>query len=86
MSLKRKLTQDDLRKAMSEHKKKLGIVKKIDSPLAKYPFDSLVVQLRLNIHFLHFKVIILTRYIKKLIRNALSVSFITHFYICSYEA
>ncbi|XP_071558068.1 zinc finger protein 830 [Temnothorax nylanderi] len=36
MSLKRKLTQDDLRKAMSEHKKKLGNVKKIDSPLAKY--------------------------------------------------
>jgi len=36
MSLKRKLTQDDLRKAMSEHKKKLGIAKKIDSPLAKY--------------------------------------------------
>jgi len=48
MSLKRKLTQDDLRKAMSEHKKKLGIVKKIDSPLAKYPFDSPVVQLRLT--------------------------------------
>ncbi|KAG5310886.1 ZN830 protein, partial [Acromyrmex insinuator] len=40
MSLKRKLTQDDLRKAMSEHKKKFGIVKKIDSPLAKYPFYS----------------------------------------------
>ncbi|XP_070157269.1 zinc finger protein 830 [Polyergus mexicanus] len=36
MSLKRKLTQDDLRKAMSEQKKKLGINKKIDSPLAKY--------------------------------------------------
>ncbi|XP_031842438.1 zinc finger protein 830 [Nomia melanderi] len=36
MSLKRKLTQDDLRKAMSEHKKKLGVVKKIESPLAKY--------------------------------------------------
>lgn len=36
MSLKRKLTQDDLRKAMNEHKKKLGIVKKIDSPLARY--------------------------------------------------
>ncbi|XP_012147606.2 zinc finger protein 830 [Megachile rotundata] len=36
MSLKRKLTQDDLRKAMSEHKKKLGAVKKIESPLAKY--------------------------------------------------
>ncbi|XP_015431752.1 PREDICTED: zinc finger protein 830 [Dufourea novaeangliae] len=36
MSLKRKLTQDDLRKAMSEHKKKLGVVKKIESPLARY--------------------------------------------------
>ncbi|XP_034173731.1 zinc finger protein 830 [Osmia lignaria lignaria] len=36
MSLKRKLTQDDLRKAMSEHKKKLGTVKKVESPLAKY--------------------------------------------------
>ncbi|XP_012163633.1 zinc finger protein 830 [Bombus terrestris] len=36
MSLKRKLTQDDLRKAMSEHKKKIGAVKKIESPLAKY--------------------------------------------------
>lgn len=36
MSLKRKLTQEDLRKAMSEHKKKLGVVKKIESPLAKY--------------------------------------------------
>ena len=36
MSLKRKLTQDDLRKAMSEHKKKLSVVKKIESPLARY--------------------------------------------------
>ena len=36
MSLKRKLTQDDLRKAMSEHKKKIGAVKKIESPLAKH--------------------------------------------------
>ncbi|OAD52801.1 hypothetical protein WN48_00214 [Eufriesea mexicana] len=36
MSLKRKLTQDNLRKAMSEHKKKIGVVKKIESPLAKY--------------------------------------------------
>lgn len=41
MSLKRKLTQTDLRKAMSEHKKKLGTIKKIDSPLAKYPFHIL---------------------------------------------
>lgn len=36
MTLKRKLTQEDLRKAMSEHKKKFEIVKKIESPLAKY--------------------------------------------------
>ncbi|RLU23177.1 hypothetical protein DMN91_005455 [Ooceraea biroi] len=37
MSLeKRKVTQNDLRKAMNEHKKKIGAVKKIDSPLAKY--------------------------------------------------
>ncbi|XP_029178029.1 LOW QUALITY PROTEIN: zinc finger protein 830 [Nylanderia fulva] len=35
MSLKRKLTQTDLRKAMSEHKKRIGTIK-IDSPLAKY--------------------------------------------------
>lgn len=32
------MTQDDLRKAMNEQKKKLGVIKKIDSPLAKYPF------------------------------------------------
>lgn len=36
MSLGRKLTQNDLRKAMNEQKKKFGIIKKIDSPLAKY--------------------------------------------------
>jgi len=41
MSLSRKLTQNDLRKAMNEQKKKLGIIKKIDSPLAKYPFYNL---------------------------------------------
>lgn len=64
------MTQDDLRKAMSEHKKKLGIVKKIDSPLAKYPFYNLVVQFEVNTRFLRFKVIILTYYIKKLIKNA----------------
>ncbi|XP_029673953.1 zinc finger protein 830-like [Formica exsecta] len=46
MSLKRKLTQDDLRKAMSEQKKKLGINKKIDSPLAKYPFYKSVNKVR----------------------------------------
>lgn len=65
MSLKRKLTQDDLRKAMSEHKKKLGTVKKIDSPLAKYPFYNLVAEFEVNVRFLYFKVIILTYYIKK---------------------
>ncbi|XP_015590017.1 zinc finger protein 830 [Cephus cinctus] len=36
MSLKRKLTQNDLRKAMNDHKKKMGTIKKIESPLAKY--------------------------------------------------
>lgn len=36
MSLKRKLTQDDLRKAMNEHKKKTGSVKRVESPLARY--------------------------------------------------
>lgn len=41
MSLGRKLTQNDLRKAMNEQKKKFGIIKKIDSPLAKYPFYNL---------------------------------------------
>lgn len=50
MSLKRKLTQDDLRKAMSEHKKKLGAVKKIESPLAKYPFYHLIVKLEVSLH------------------------------------
>lgn len=55
MSLKRKLTQDDLRKAMSEHKKKLGIVKKIDSPLAKYPFYNSIVQFEVNIRFSIFQ-------------------------------
>lgn len=36
---KKKVTQDDLRRIMSEQKKKLlATVKKIDSPLAKYPF------------------------------------------------
>ena len=44
MSLKRKLTQDDLRKAMSEHKKKLSVVKKIESPLARYPFYNIFTQ------------------------------------------
>ncbi|XP_066600957.1 zinc finger protein 830 [Prorops nasuta] len=36
MSEKRKFTQNDLRKAMIEHKKKIGSIKKIQSPLAKY--------------------------------------------------
>lgn len=38
MSKSKKLCQHDLRKAMNDHKKKLGAVKKIESPLAKYPF------------------------------------------------
>ncbi|XP_034935809.1 zinc finger protein 830 [Chelonus insularis] len=32
----KKLTQQDLRKAMYDHKKKAGLVKRIESPLAKY--------------------------------------------------
>ncbi|XP_053597476.1 zinc finger protein 830 [Microplitis demolitor] len=36
MSKSKKLCQHDLRKAMNDHKKKLGAVKKIESPLAKY--------------------------------------------------
>lgn len=40
MSANKKLTQHDLRKAMNDLKKKSGIVKKIDSPLAKYPFKT----------------------------------------------
>ncbi|CAD6226704.1 GSCOCG00005872001-RA-CDS [Cotesia congregata] len=40
MSNAKKLTQHELRKAMSDHKKKTGAVKKIESPLAKYPFKS----------------------------------------------
>lgn len=39
MSGKKKLTQEELRKVMNNTKKKLGVEKKkIDSPLAKYPF------------------------------------------------
>lgn len=56
MSLKRKLTQDDLRKAMSEHKKKSGVVKKIESPLAKYPFHNFIIQFKVRL-FLTFKTI-----------------------------
>lgn len=35
---KKKLSQSELRKFMNEHKVKAKDVKKIDSPLAKYPF------------------------------------------------
>lgn len=35
---KKKLSQAELRKFMNEHKTKVKEVKKIDSPLAKYPF------------------------------------------------
>lgn len=38
MSMRKKIPQNDLRKVMQEHKKKLIGVKKIESPLAKYPF------------------------------------------------
>ncbi|KAK6644352.1 hypothetical protein RUM43_000619 [Polyplax serrata] len=41
-SSKKKLTQSELRRLMSEQKKKLqSSVKKIDSPLAKYPFTCM---------------------------------------------
>lgn len=37
---KKKLSQSELRKLMNEHKGKISKdVKKIDSPLAKYPFS-----------------------------------------------
>lgn len=40
-SQKRKITQNDLRQLMLEKKRKLTETKrKIDSPLAKYPFYS----------------------------------------------
>lgn len=35
---KTKISQTELRKYMNEHKNKLKVVQKIDSPLAKYPF------------------------------------------------
>lgn len=39
MALKKKFSQNELRRIMSEQKKKsLQQVKKIESPLAKYPF------------------------------------------------
>ena len=38
-SRKKKVTQNDLRRIMNEQKRKFSeTVKKIDSPLAKYPF------------------------------------------------
>jgi hypothetical protein len=38
-SRKKKVTQNDLRRIMSEQKRKFSeTIKKIDSPLAKYPF------------------------------------------------
>lgn len=37
-NLKKKVTQNDLRRVMNEHKKKLTTVTKIESPIAKYPF------------------------------------------------
>lgn len=38
MSTKKALTQQELRKIMNNTKQKLGVQKKIESPLAKYPF------------------------------------------------
>lgn len=39
MSAKKKISQDELRRLMNEQKKKLlNNVKKIESPLARYPF------------------------------------------------
>lgn len=35
---KKKLSQSELRKYMNDHKSKIKEVKKIESPLAKYPF------------------------------------------------
>lgn len=35
---KKKLSQAELRKFMNEHKNKVKTDKKVDSPLAKYPF------------------------------------------------
>lgn len=37
---KKKLSQAELRKFMNEHKLKAKDVKKIESPLAKYPFKQ----------------------------------------------
>lgn len=39
---KKKLNQSELRKLMNDHKIKAKDVKKIDSPLAKYPFISVM--------------------------------------------
>jgi hypothetical protein len=38
MSLKNKISKEELRKAMFEAKKKHSVIKKIESPLARYPF------------------------------------------------
>lgn len=59
---KKKHTQHDLRRLMNEQKpKQAAVVKKIDSPLAKYPFEIINIILiksffkknifYLNIHF-----------------------------------
>lgn len=37
---KKAITKEDLKRLMSETKKKLGNKKKIESPLAKYPFTK----------------------------------------------
>ena len=38
MAVKRKISKEELRKVMTEAKKKHSIIKKIESPLARYPF------------------------------------------------
>ena len=43
---KKKISQNDLRRIMNEQKRKLTeVVKKIDSPLAKYPFIANIFRL-----------------------------------------
>lgn len=44
---KKKLSQAELRKFMNEHKVKAKDVKKIESPLAKYPFTIINICLKI---------------------------------------
>lgn len=59
MSSKRKVTQGDLRKAMNEAKKKATTVRRIESPLAKYPFFTIIISyfrlcLHVNLYRIYF--------------------------------